>query len=99
MRAVTGSTPEQVNSAILAAASEDDEHPEHLNDTSFRHQARAAELLGWDLFTPEGAALQARAIPNTVAITIGRPPMLQHLRSEPLFWSPPYDEDARYPRT
>jgi hypothetical protein len=60
--AVTRNSSEEVNSAILRAASEDGEHPTHLNDTDFRHQARAAELLGWDLFTLQGAPLQTRAL-------------------------------------
>jgi hypothetical protein len=68
--AVTGNTSDEVNLAIVEAAKEDNEVPEHLNDTSFRHQVRAAEILGWDLFSIVGARIQARSIPSKAEIAI-----------------------------
>ncbi len=52
--AVTGATPERVKEAIREAAREDDQNPTHLKDTSFRHQARAVELLGFELLNLDG---------------------------------------------
>ena len=60
--AVTGASPEQVLEAIIEAAGEDDEHPEHLDDTNFRHQARTVERLGFDLFDTYGNKMRARDI-------------------------------------
>jgi hypothetical protein len=64
--AVTGKTPKQVHSAIIEAASEDDEKPAHLDNCSFRHQARATEILDCELFELDGSRVQARSIPSPV---------------------------------
>jgi hypothetical protein len=48
--AITGATPATVSLEIVAAANEDGEFPQHLNDSNFRHQARALERLGFALF-------------------------------------------------
>jgi hypothetical protein len=61
--AVTGASREDVEKAILAAAAEDGEHPAHLADTNFRHQARAVELSGFELFESDGVTrVDARII-------------------------------------
>lgn len=58
--AVTGAEPEAVIAAVRAAAAEDDEFPDHLEHSNFRQQARAVEILGFDLFTTDGMPLLAR---------------------------------------
>jgi alcohol dehydrogenase YqhD (iron-dependent ADH family) len=49
---VTGASVEDVEKAIRQAAAEDGENPTHLLDTSFRHQTRAVEMLGFELSIP-----------------------------------------------
>ena len=58
----TGASRAQVERAILRAAQEDGESPTHLNDTNFRHQARALELLGYGLFDLQGNSIKASTI-------------------------------------
>jgi hypothetical protein len=70
--AVTGKTPKQVHSAIIEAASEDDEKPAHLDNCSFRHQARATEILDCELFELDGSRVQARSIPSPSMLTSPR---------------------------
>jgi hypothetical protein len=68
--AVTGKAPEQVRDAILHAADEDGETPRHLDDTAFRHPARAVELLGFDLFDTQGRRIDAmKDIPRHAQVT------------------------------
>jgi len=67
--AATGNTRDETERAILAAAAEDDEYPTHLEDSSFRHQARAIELLGHNLFDLNGNPIHAKDIPGNVAIS------------------------------
>jgi hypothetical protein len=65
---VTGANHEAVGEAIRRAAAEDGENPRHLTDTNFRHQARAVELLGFELFDPHnGNKVEAQSILATVA--------------------------------
>ncbi len=67
---VTGNSREEVEDAILKAAQEDRENPQHFNDTSFRHQARAVERLGRKLFKRDGTPIDARRdIPRDMQIT------------------------------
>jgi hypothetical protein len=66
--AVTGANHEAVGEAIRRAAAEDGEYPTHLTDINFRHQARAVELLGFELFDPSnGNKVEAQSILTTVA--------------------------------
>ena len=66
--AVTGANHEAVGQAIRRAAAEDGEKPRHLTDTNFRHQVRAVELLGFELFDPHnGNKVEAQSILATVA--------------------------------
>jgi hypothetical protein len=64
VRAVTGATADQVEQAICDAAAElDSEHPSRpLEDTNFRHQARAVERLGFHLSERGGTKVQAHRL-------------------------------------
>jgi hypothetical protein len=60
---VTGASVEDVEKAIRQAAAEDGEFPAHLLDTSFRHQLRAVEILGFELFdSNSGIRVEAHSI-------------------------------------
>lgn len=52
---ISGRNSEDVYKAILQAASEDNEHPSHLNNSAFKHQCRALELFGFDLYEMDGS--------------------------------------------
>ena len=59
----TGASVEDVEKAIRQAAAEDGEYPTHLCDTSFRHQIRAVEMLGFELFhSNSGIRVRAHSI-------------------------------------
>ena len=62
--AITGKTKEEVEHAICDAAGEDGESlTPPLKDTNFRHQTRAVERLGFELFERDGITrVQARSI-------------------------------------
>lgn len=60
---VTGASAEDVEKAIRQAAAEDNQYPADLSDTSFLHQTRAVEMLGFELFDcNSGARVEARSI-------------------------------------
>jgi hypothetical protein len=60
--AITGSTQEEAEHSIKAAAAEDGEYPEDLRTALPHHVARAIELLGWGLVDIAGRKVEARHI-------------------------------------
>ena len=48
----------------------DGPRPSHLDDSAFRHQCRAIELLGFDLFDATGAKIDASALPMNPSFTV-----------------------------
>lgn len=66
---ISGASPDRVVIAMMKAAAEDGEQPDHLADSNFRHQARALELLGWQLFDDTGTQIAARSVPWPVKAT------------------------------
>jgi hypothetical protein len=81
--AATGAAAERVEAAIYKAANEDAEYPTHLDDSNFRHQARAAELSGFDLYDLAGSPMRASAIVRELKISIDQfqqlPPITKFL--------------------
>jgi hypothetical protein len=66
--AVTGQPEAMVVSAMKSAAAEDGEYPARLVDSDFRHQARAVELLGSELYDLNGHKMDARSISSVVKL-------------------------------
>ena len=50
----------------------DGQRPSHLNDSAFRHQCRAIELLGFDLLDATGAKIDASALPMNPPCAVDR---------------------------
>jgi hypothetical protein len=69
---VTGASVEDVEKAIRQAAAEDGEYPTHLRDTRFRHQSRAVEMLGFELFdSNSGIRVEAHSIDASLEVNEG----------------------------
>lgn len=62
--AVTGAGQAQACAAILKAAAEDNEYPDNLVSSSFRHQCRAIELLRFGLYSLDGQRVEAKSLPK-----------------------------------
>jgi hypothetical protein len=54
VQVISGRTSVIVSREIVAAADEDGEFPQHLDDSNFRHQARALERFGFALLDRDG---------------------------------------------
>jgi hypothetical protein len=70
--AVTGATSPLVLEKMMEAIDFDGPRPSHLNDSAFRHQCRAIELLGFDLFDTTGEKIDASVLPMNPPITAER---------------------------
>ena len=60
---VTGQSSGKVIKAMAQAAAEDGPVPSHWKDSAYRHQARACEFLGFDLFNSSGTKISAATLP------------------------------------
>lgn len=63
VRIVTGLDAKSVTNAFLKAAAEDGQYPRHLDDTAFKHQARALEIFGYELRNDNEHIVSARSLP------------------------------------
>jgi len=57
---------------MIEATDFDSPRPSHLNDSAFRHQCRAVELLGFELFNIQGLKLDASLFPMNPAVDLGQ---------------------------
>jgi hypothetical protein len=57
--AVTGASSAVALDTMMRAVDFDSARPHHLNDSAFRHQIRAANMLGFDIFNVDGTPYDA----------------------------------------